>query len=83
MEKSIYNYLESKNLFKEKSIAKNYLEINENEVSLIGNRRGLVLLADYILDIALNNKTTHIHLDNDNFFDNKEYLQLIIEYKDI
>ncbi len=36
------------------------------------------MLADYILDVALAENTSHVHLDKDNFFDETEK-QLIVE----
>ena len=61
-------------------IATNFIKkIGENEVVLSGNKLGLILLADYILSIALSTNTPdHIHLDESNFFDTAD-VELIIE----
>ena len=52
------------------STAKNQISISDSEVIISGNRRGLILLADYFVQIALSNTPhKHVHLDIDNFFD--------------
>ena len=80
MEELVFELLKAKGLFGEKddSIANNEIEINGNEVIIKGNRRGLILLADYLVQIAINDSTKqHIHLDIDNFFD-KANCEMII-----
>jgi hypothetical protein len=80
MEELVFDLLKTKGLFGEKdaSIANNEIEINGNEVIIKGNRRGLILLADYLVQIAVNDSTKqHIHLDMDNFFD-KANCELIV-----
>lgn len=52
------------------SVATNQIRISGNEVIISGNTRGLILLADYLVQIALSDTPhKHIHLDFDNFFD--------------
>jgi len=76
----IRNYLKEQKIFdfNENTIATNHLKITSDDLILSGNRLGLVMLADCILDIALSDNGAHIHLDTDNFFDDAEH-QLIIE----
>lgn len=55
----------------ENIVAINQLRISpQNEVILSGNKHGLIMLADYIVNIALSDVSgTHLHLDAENFFD--------------
>ena len=81
MEQKIYNYLKEKGIFvaEEGAIATNSIKLVEDEVVLSGNRFGLIMLADYIVNVALSNVNGyHIHLDQNNFFDDGDK-QLIIE----
>ena len=82
MQQFIYNYLKNNNLLSsEDTTATNFLNVIGNEIVISGNKMGLILLADYILNIALSeNNGKHIHLDDDNFFDKAEK-QLILELK--
>ncbi|AFM01691.1 hypothetical protein Desde_3407 [Desulfitobacterium dehalogenans ATCC 51507] len=80
MEELVFELLKTKGLVEEKdnSIANNEIEINGNEVIIKGNKRGLILLADYLVQIAISDNTKqHIHLDIDNFFD-KANCEMII-----
>lgn len=73
MEELVFELLKTKGLVGEKDdlIANNGIEINEKQVIVKGNKRGLILLADYLVQIAIDGSTKqHIHLDIDNFFDN-------------
>ena len=83
MKQLIRDFLEEQNIlkFKEENIATNELKSINNEVILSGNRLGLVMLADYILNIALSENGSHVHLDQSNFFDDAEH-QLIIELEE-
>lgn len=80
MNQLIRDFLNRQNIlcFKEGDIATNDLKNTDGEVVLSGNKLGLIMLADYILNIALSENGAHIHLDKDNFFDNSDQ-QLIIE----
>ena len=73
MRELVFNYLKDKKLikYKESDIAINELKIDDNgNVVLEGNQLGLIMFADYLIEIALSNKeSTHIHLDKENFFD--------------
>ncbi|MDH6366689.1 MULTISPECIES: hypothetical protein [unclassified Breznakia] len=81
MQQIILDYLKEKKMInlETNSIAINKLLVNGEEVILTGNKLGLIMLADYILDVALSKiDGYHIHLDKENFLDesNKE---LVIE----
>jgi hypothetical protein len=81
MEEIVFEQLKNMGLFGEKDdpVAKNEIEVNKNEVIIKGNKMGLILLADYLVQIAIHYSTgQHIHLDADNFFD-KANCELIIE----
>jgi len=72
MEELVLELLKTKGLVDIKAdvIAKNEISINGNEVIISGNKRGLILLADYLVQIAISDASKqHIHLDIDNFFD--------------
>lgn len=72
MEELVFELLKTKGLWGEKDnlIANNEIEINRNEVIFKANKRGLILFADYLVQMAINESTKqHIHLDIDNFFD--------------
>lgn len=81
MEELVFEFLKAKGLLEEDKdvlIANNEIEINKKEVLIKGNKRGLILLADYLVQIAISdNLKQHIHLDIDNFFD-KANCELII-----
>ena len=78
----IYNYLVENNILStsDAGIALNSITLQDRkEVLISGNKRGLILLADYLVEIALSeNGNEHIHLDKDNFFDDAN-IELIIE----
>lgn len=82
MKQVIYNHLIENNILsiRDADIAINSITLqDEKEVVISGNKRGLILLADYLVEIALSeNSNEHIHLDNDNFFDDAN-VELIIE----
>jgi len=81
MDSLIRDFLKANSIidFPDGSIATNTLRIVDGNVILSGNRLGLIELADYILGIALSKgKGSHIHLDENNFFDDTDN-QLIIE----
>lgn len=86
MQQIILDYLKEKKMInlETDSIAINTLSVNEKEVILFGNKLGLIMLADYILDVALSkNDGYHIHLDKENFFDeSKKELVIELEKKD-
>lgn len=72
MEELIYKYLGSAGYIKESAeeIAINKINLQNKEVIISGNKLGLIMLADYLVEIALSDKDyTHVHLDIDNFFD--------------
>ena len=75
------DYLMSKDIpgLDETNISFNSFKYDGNVV-LSGNRCGLIILADYIISTALSDESTHIHLDQDNFFNTAED-ELIIEFK--
>ncbi len=80
LEELVLELLKTKGLVDEKDdlIAKNEMEIKGKEVIVKGNKRGLILLADYLIQIAISDSAKqHIHLDIDNFFD-KANCELII-----
>ncbi len=80
MKELIYNYLKTAGYLNESDFdtAYNEIEVQDKSVILKGNKLGLILMADYILEIALSVEDfTHIHLDNDNFFD-KSNSELVI-----
>jgi 5'-3' exonuclease len=53
-----------------------------NEIIISGDKNSLVMLADYIVSVALSNvKGKHIHLDTNNFFDESAF-DIIIEKVD-
>jgi hypothetical protein len=83
MNQRIYNYLKEKGILvsQEGDIATNTIKVIEDEVVLSGNKLGLIMLADYMINIALSDNGSHIHLDQDNFFDDGDK-QLIIELKE-
>lgn len=83
MKNLIYNYLLKEGLLQtnESDLALNCIKKTTDEVILSGNKLGLIILADYIVSVALENKSYHIHLDELNFFDNSN-TQLIIELID-
>ena len=78
MEKIVYNYLEERNMLSKLSndASKTSLKITDDAVILNGNRIDLIILADYIVSIALNGvRGSHIHLDQldgTGFFDEAE-----------
>ena len=80
MEQRIYNHLREMGILalEEGAVAINLIKIIGDEVVLSGNRLGLIMLADYIINIALSDDGSHIHLDQNNFFDDGEQ-ELIIE----
>ena len=72
MRELIFNYIKNQELIKynESDIATNRLKLDGKNVELSGNQLGLIMLADYLVEIALSkDKTKHIHLDINNFFD--------------
>lgn len=81
MKELIYNHLKETGYIKEAdgNVAYNEIELQENKnVVLKGNKLGLILLADYLIEIALSDRElTHVHLDADNFFD-RSNVELII-----
>ncbi|AEV66857.1 Imm32 family immunity protein [Acetivibrio clariflavus] len=80
MEELVFEMLKTKGLINDKDdlVANNEIEVNGNEVIVKGNKRGLILLADYLVQIAISDSLKkHIHLDIDNFFD-KANCDLII-----
>ena len=83
MQQLIYEYLRKSGLFRTDSndLANNSIKVTKDEVVLTGNKLGLIMLADYIVNIALSDAGSHIHLDLDNFFDIADS-QLIIELID-
>ena len=83
MEQIIFNHLKDIGILnvKDGDTAINTIKIIENEVILSGNKFGLIMLADYITNIALSSFNSHVHLDQYNFFDDGEK-QLIIELVD-
>ena len=83
MEQIICNYLKENGILalKGEDIAINSIKSIGDEVVLSGNKLGLIMLADYITSIALSVNGSHIHLDQNNFFDDGEK-QLIIELTD-
>lgn len=82
MKQIIYNHLKEKNILSmsDTDIAINSITLQGGkEVVISGNKRGLILLADYLVEIALSeNGNEHIHLDKENFFDDAN-IELIIE----
>ncbi|MEN2774178.1 Imm32 family immunity protein [Acetivibrio clariflavus] len=80
MEELVFEMLKTKGLINDKDdlVANNEIEVNGNEVIVKGNKRGLILLADYLVKIAISDSLNkHIYLDIDNFFD-KANCDLII-----
>ena len=79
MEELVLELLKKKNLIHEEdSVATNEVFINGNEVVIKGNKLGLILLADYLVQTAIGEKAkNHVHLDVDNFFD-KANCELVI-----
>ena len=79
---TIFNYLKNKGLLSiEPSITiTRSIRINEsNEVVISGDKASLIMLADYVISVALSNaKGAHIHLDDSNFFDDSN-VEIIIE----
>lgn len=70
--------LVNNNIINGEEIAFNEVKVSNNEVMIYGNRMGLILLADELLKIALEDKpNAHIHLDESNFFDKNTH-ELII-----
>jgi hypothetical protein len=72
MEELVLELLKTKGLVDEKDdlIANNEIEIYGSEVIIKGNKMGLILLADYLVQIAISESPKqHIHLDLNNFFD--------------
>ena len=68
-------YLSSDN---RNSIALNKIKFEDKSVLIEGNKLGLILLSEYILQIALSElNNDHIHLDDLNFFDEAN-VELII-----
>jgi len=83
MDQAIFNYLEEKGVIK--SIKDDHgaisLKASDNDIVITGNRLELIMLADYILNVALADVDGwHIHLDEINFFDESSK-ELIIELK--
>jgi hypothetical protein len=79
MKRLFYEYTKREGIISDDKIsAKNSIEIKNNSVIISGNTKGLVLLIDYFIEIALNDEDNHIHLDESNFFDKAE-VELIIE----
>ena len=80
MDELVFELLKTKDFVNEKEdlIANNEIQTNGNEVIIKGNKRGLILLADYLVQIAISDSAKqHIHLDIDNFFD-KANCEMII-----
>ena len=58
------------------------IKVSDSNIVISGNKLGLILLADYIVDIALSTfNGSHIHLDELYFFDEMDK-ELIIELND-
>ena len=83
MQQLIYEYLHKSDLLQTSNndLANNSIKVTNDEVVLTGNKLGLIILADYIVNIALSDIGSHIHLDLDNFFDIADS-QLVIELID-
>jgi len=81
MEEIVFALLKEKELISPQKGDKTYNEIElqkDGNVIISGNRLGLIMLADYLIEIALSEKEyAHIHLDEINFFD-KANAELII-----
>ena len=69
------------NFERDSSIAINKLKNSDDEIVLSGNKLGLIMIADYILSVAMSDDKCHIHLDENNFFDIADK-QLVIELED-
>jgi len=83
MEQIIFNYLEEKGEIEsiKNDCGEISLKISDNDIVIAGNRLELIMLADYILNVALADfDGWHIHLDESSFFD-KADKELIIELK--
>jgi len=83
MRQTIFNYLNEKGIIE--SIKSDYgtisLKTSDNDITIAGNRIELIMLADYILNVALADfDGWHVHLDEHNFFD-KESKELIVALK--
>ena len=63
-------------------VAINKLKSFGDEIVLSGNKLGLIMIADYILSVALSGDGNHVHLDENNFFDIADK-QLVIEREDL
>lgn len=80
MEELVFEMLKAKRLVNDIDdlTANNEIEVNVNEVIVRGNKRGLILLSDYLVQIAVSDSINkYIHLDMDNFFE-KANCELII-----
>ena len=81
MEELVFNLLKEKNCISDEDvIAYNEIHVEENEVIIRGNKLGLIQLADYLVQMAINDKDSHhIHLDGNNFFDKANYEMIILK----
>ena len=81
MKEIIFNLLKKEGYLRSdnrNSIALNKIKFEDKSVLIEGNKLGLILLSEYILQIALSElNNDHIHLDDLNFFDEAN-VELII-----
>jgi len=81
MGRIIFNYLEENGIIEsiKGDYGKTSLKVSDNDVVISGNRLELIMLADYILDVALAEfDGWHMHLDEISFFDEASK-ELIVE----
>lgn len=84
----IFDYLAQQGLIEETESAKaqNEITIEDNRPTVVlkGNRLGLIMLADYLVSVALSKTDNHhIHLDMDNFFDKGNAELIIVNNQDL
>ena len=76
----ITEYFEKNNLFNDNNSNGLRIKNNENSLLINGNSRDLVYLADILVNIAMENNKSHIHIDDLTFLDKaSDYKEVIIE----